>query len=329
MAELKMYSYGENCNGVSLNFEEATKHTSKAVWLDLYKPGKEGRNFLLGCGFHHLAVEDCFSESATRFYVYDDHKFVVLRARDKDSDLDTEYLFIFIRDGLLVTVRNSALPCIDDFAKRFAMRRTQKRSNLGAEYLLYELMDAIADDWYGVLVGYNDRLEELEDHVVDQNTKYPNLLPDLHDMKQELREASKSIEPFLRIVLNLMRPDEGFVPNDCRLFYEDLSSQVAELTDRMDNISSGATSTRDTYLSQTSMRLAESNQRLTEVMTTLTIIGAVMMPLTLIAGIFGMNVTEFGAGGGGPSLMIIFGIMGSFSLLMFGYFWKRGWLKKP
>ncbi len=322
-----MHSYGADSAGVSLTFDEASARITEGGWLDLYEPGEEGRRFLLNCGFHHLAVEDCFSEAATRFYVYDEHKFVVLRARDKDSDLDTEYIFIFLRGDLLVTVRNSALPCIDDFRKRFGLRRTQKRKNLGAEYLLYELMDSIADDWYRMLVGHNDRLEELEDRVIDPKTRYPNLLPDLHEMKQELREASKSIEPFLRIVLNLMRPDEAFVPDDCRLFYEDMCSQVNELTDRANNISAGATSARDTYLSQTSMRLAESNQRLTEVMTTLTIIGAIMMPLTLIAGVFGMNVDEFGAGTGGPSLMVIFSVMGVFSLLMLGYFWRRGWLR--
>ena len=76
------------------------------------------------------------------------------------------------------------------------------------------------------------------------------------------------------------------------------------------------------------MQLSESNARLSEVMTTLTIIATIMLPLTLISGIFGMNVDAFGAGSGYFDLMDIIGAMLIFSFLMIGYFWRKGWFEK-
>lgn len=112
-----------------------------------------------------------------------------------------------------------------------------------------------------------------------------------------------------------------------RLF-EDLQQMTNTLVKRTNNYSAGATSTRDTYLSHVNLRLAESNAQLTEVMTTLTIIGAIMLPLTLIAGIFGMNVEAFGTGNGVMDLWQIIALMAAFSLLMLIYFWRRGWLSR-
>jgi len=94
---------------------------------------------------------------------------------------------------------------------------------------------------------------------------------------------------------------------------------------RANNYSQGATSTRDTYLSNISMQLAESNAQLTEVMTTLTIIGAIMLPLTLIAGIFGMNNDDLPLDLVGGFWGII-SLMALFATVMLFFFYKRGWL---
>jgi Mg2+ and Co2+ transporter CorA len=98
------------------------------------------------------------------------------------------------------------------------------------------------------------------------------------------------------------------------------------LVNRATNYSSGATSTRDTYLSHVSLSLAKSNAQLTEVMTTLTIIGAIMLPLTLIAGIFGMNTALPGVIENLGGFWTIMGGMFIFSLLMISYFIRKGWI---
>jgi magnesium transporter len=91
----------------------------------------------------------------------------------------------------------------------------------------------------------------------------------------------------------------------------------------------GANSTRDTYLTNANLKLAESNKRLTEVMTTLAIIGAIMLPLTLIAGIFGMNTDLPFDASTRSGFWVIMSLMIAFGLTMIAYFWRRGWFREP
>ena len=295
-------------------------------WLDIMQPGDAEKGFLLDTmGFHPLAVEDCFADPVDRAEHYEDHRFVVLRARDADSELDTEYLLAFLTGSLLVTVRHTALPAMDRFRERYRSHRRMRRLQRGPEFLLYELLDAVADDWLHVMDGYSQRLDDLEDRVFDQARKYPELLEELHEMKQDLREMSKSITPLQGTVARLLRPDEEFISEPNYLYFRDLADVIHGLVNRIENYSTGVSSTRDAYLSQVSMRLGESNARLTEVLTTLTIIATIMLPLTLIAGICGMNTDQLPLAQGN-GFWLILALMGAFAGSMLYYFWRRGWL---
>ena len=125
------------------------------AWVDMRNPEAEERKWLLDQGYHEMAVEDCFKEPVPKAYVYENHRFVIVRARDADKEIDTEFLCVFVTDDLLITVRHSAMPSVKNFAKRFGSRKIQRRVELGAEYLLYEMLHAIADDWYRILGGYS------------------------------------------------------------------------------------------------------------------------------------------------------------------------------
>ena len=290
-------------------------------WLDILNPGEAEKQFMLDeLHFHPLAVEDCFADPVDRAEHYDTHRFVVLKARDADSELDTEYLLVFLSDSLLVTVRNTVLPSVERFRGRYRSIRRQKRLERGPEFLLYELLDSVADDWMDILSTYSDKLDDLEDRVFDLRTRHSNLLESLHQLKQDLREIQKSIIPFQNIVGRLMRPDEEFISEENYLYFRDLADVIQGLVIRVENYSAGAASTRDTYLSQISVRLSESNSRLSEVMTTLTVIGSIMLPLSLIAGIAGMNI------GSNFDFSQIILVMVSFATIMLFYFYRKGWI---
>ena len=290
-------------------------------WLDILNPGEAEKQFMLeNLNFHPLAVEDCFTDPVDRAEHYENHRFVVLKARDADSELDTEYLLVFLTDNLLVTVRNTVLPSIELFRGRYRSIRRQKRLEKGPEFLLYELLDSVADDWMDIIANYSDKLDNLEDRVFDPKMEYPKLLESLHQIKQDLREIQKSVIPLQNIVSRLMRPDEEFISEDNYLYFRDLADVIKGLVIKVENYSSGAASTRDTYLSQVSVRLSESNARLSEVMTTLTVIGSIMLPLSLIAGVAGMNV------GSNFNFNQIMLAMTSFASIMLFYFYRKGWI---
>ncbi len=295
-------------------------------WIDIYQPEEsEARDFLqLQMKFHHLAVDDCFEEPTARNYVYYNHKFVSFKARDADRELDTEYLRAFLCEGWLVTVRHSHMPGIAEYRKRIKSKDFLSGQKPVAEYLLYQLLDAVADDWTKVLIRKSNRLDELEDQVFDPNNKYPNLLQDLHQLKGDLREIAKSTTPLDEVVQEMLRSKDGFITKNTELYYRDIADITRGLVTRVENYSSGAASTRDTYISQTSMRLAESQAETAEVMRLLTIIATVMLPITAVASIFGMNVGQLGSGSGPIDLSHILILMGGIGGGMLLWLYLRG-----
>ena len=300
------------------------------AWLDIVNPDEEIRNFLLDdCGFDELAVEDTSGHTANTVQKFDNHRFVVIQARDDDKNrLDTEPVAIFLQENLMITVRHTKIPALKVFPKRL-LRADKEDIEIGVDYLLYEILDSIADDWASRLAEYSDELDTLEFRVFDPSTRYENMLEDLHLLKQRLREVSKSVESLHSACIRLLRPGERLVNEKSITHFTDLQNLVTTLVKRTNNYSLGATSTRDTYLTNANLKLAESNKRLTEVMTTLAIIGAIMLPLTLIAGIFGMNTDLPFDAEGRSGFWVIMGLMIAFGLTMIAYFWRRGWFRKP
>ena len=314
------------------DLDDLSRHMKKnsCGWIDIFQPEEEpAREFLEGkMGFHHLAVDDCFEEPASRVFVYDNHKFTTFKARDADRELDTEYLRAFLKDGWLITIRHAHMPGIAEFRKRIKSKDFKKDGEMKSEYLLYQLLDSVADDWTKILIKKSERLDELEDQVFDPNQKYPDLLENLHELKGDLREIAKSTTPLDEVVQKMLRTDELFTTDETELYYRDLADLTHSIGTRLENYSSGAASTRDTYISQTSMRLAESQAEAAEVMRLLTIIATIMLPITAVASIFGMNVQAFDAGQGPVDLMVILGIMTAIGGGMLLWLYVKGYIGK-
>lgn len=296
------------------------------AWLDILRPDDQVRAFLLETmDFAELSVEDVFGPADTTAQKFKNHRFVVVKARDADNQLDTEPVAVFIKENLLITVRHCTIPALKILARRFK-KADEEELELGIDFLLYEMLDAVADDWTPILNKYSKQLDDLEFQVFDPNIEYDGVLEGLHNLKRQLREASKSIESLNTVTMRLLKPNERLISEGVMRYFSDLNQLSLALVKRANNYASGATSARDSYLSNISLQLAESNAQLTEVMTTLTIIGAIMLPLTLIAGIFGMNNDDL------PLELVggfwgIIAIMVAFACLMLTFFWRRGWLK--
>lgn len=295
------------------------------AWMDIVSPDEEVKSFLLETmRFDELAVEDVFGIATTTSLRFEEHRFFVALARDSDDRLDTEPLSIFVKDNMLLTVRHTDMPAIKPFARRLRNADAGDVA-LGVDFLLYELLDAIADDWTPILAQYSNDLDRLEFQVFDPSTVYENLLEGLHNLKLKLREANKSIESLHTVTMRISQPGDKLVSSGVAHYFADLHQLTTALMKRVSNYSAGATSTRDTYLSQVNLQLAQSNARLAEVTTTLTVIGATILPLTLISGIFGMNNEDLPTDIVGGFWGIV-GLMGTFAVLMLTYFWRRGWI---
>ena len=302
-----------------------TLQNGELAWLDVLEPDEHVKDFLsTELNVDELVIENIYADSSTNVQKFRDHRFINLQVRDTDNRLDTEPVAIIIKDSLIITLRTTEIPAINMFSSRMKEANVEELS-LGIDFLLYELLDSIADDWSPLLAMYSDELDTLEFQVFDPSKAYDGLLESLHNLKRRLREAYKSIESLHTILIRMLKPGDPMVDNTTERYFLDTQQLVTTLVKRCNNYSNGATSTRDTYLSHVSLRLAESNARLSEVVTTLTIVGSIILPLTLIAGIFGMNNKDlpeesFGGFWGIIVLMVVFAI------IMLVYFWRRGWL---
>ena len=309
----------------NLNNLLETLQNGELAWLDVLEPDEHVKDFLsTELNVDELVIENIYGDSSTTVQKFRDHRFINLQVRDTDNRLDTEPVAIIIKDSLIITLRTTEIPAISMFSDRMKEANVQELS-LGIDFLLYELLDSIADDWTPLLAIYSDELDTLEFQVFDPSKAYDGLLEGLHNLKRRLREAYKSIESLHTILIRMLKPGDPMVDNTTERYFLDTQQLVTTLVKRCNNYSNGATSTRDTYLSHVSLRLAESNARLSEVVTTLTIVGSIILPLTLIAGIFGMNNKDlpeesFGGFWGILVLMVVFAI------IMLVYFWRRGWL---
>jgi magnesium transporter len=331
MAEFRLYSTAQgqmDTTDLSLTQAlEAVKDQGLA-WLDIAEASGEVKTFLADTvAVDELVVEDIFGEAATASLRFEDHRFFAVRARNNQARLDTEFIRAIVKGDLLITVRHNPIPAFTTFGRRF-LQSDEEDLALGIDYLLYELLDAIADDWIPILGRFSGTLDDLEYQVFDPTKKYDNLLESLHGLKGDLREANKSIESLNTITMRSLQPGERLINTNVKRYFTDLHQLTTAMVKRVSNYSAGAASTRDSYLSNMSMQLSESNAKLTEVMTTLTMVGAIMLPLTLIAGIFGMNNDDL------PQEMFggfwgIIGIMGLFVVVMLAYFWRKGWLSPP
>jgi magnesium transporter len=331
MADFRLYStvLGRiNASDLTLTQALEAVQDQGLAWLDIAEANAEVKAFLAEIvAVDELVVEDIFGEATTASLRFEDHRFFAVRARNNEVRLDTEFVHAIVKGDLLITVRHHTIPAFTTFGRRF-LKSDAEDLALGIDYLLYEWLDAIADDWTPILGRFSGTLDDLEYQVFDPSKKYDNLLESLHGLKGDLREANKSIESLNTITMRSLQPGERLVGTNVKRYFTDLHQLTTAMVKRVSNYSAGAASTRDSYLSNMSMQLSESNAKLTEVMTTLTMVGAIMLPLTLIAGIFGMNNDDL------PQEMFggfwgIMGFMGLFAVVMMAYFWRKGWLSPP
>ena len=194
-----------------------------------------------------------------------------------------------------------------------------------ADYLAYTLIDAIVDGFFPVLEDYGERLEDLQDEVVEKPTR--QTLDKIHKIKRELLLLRRAIWPQRDAINSLIREKSPLITPEVQIYLRDCYDHTVQVMDMVETYRELAANLMDIYLSS----LSNSTN---EIMRFLTVISTVFIPLTFVAGVYGMNF-DTGVEGNMPELKIPFGYL-YFWLLIFSisgsllfYFWKKGWLFSP
>jgi magnesium transporter len=303
--------------------------TESVSWVDVQGLGSEDVLQRLGKVFnlHPLLLEDAVNiPQRPKVDEYEGHLMFVAHMVNKQAESNgflLEQVSLIVGRNYLLTIQEEPeLDAFEPVRERIRHNKGAIRQQ-GTDYLAYSLIDAIIDGFFPVLEDYGERLEDLQDEVVSQPTK--RTLDKIHRIKRELLLLRRAIWPQRDAINSLIREDSQLVSQPVRIYLRDCYDHTVQVIDMVETYRELASNLMDIYLSSIS-------NRMNEVMQTLTVISTIFIPLTFIAGIYGMNfdrsaspvnMPELGWYYGYPSVLAVMLAIAS-SLLI--YFWRRGWL---
>ncbi|MGB4593998.1 MAG: magnesium/cobalt transporter CorA [Coriobacteriia bacterium] len=252
---------------------------SGPVWIDVLAPEKDSLE-VVGRRFHlpPLAVEDCLHfPQRPKIDVYPDVTFLIwlLPQAITEDGVTSSELDVFLGEEHLVTVHREAVDAVERIAAH-----AQEYLKRGAEWTLHAILDTAVDEVFPVVETLSDELEDLEDLMLSDAR--PSELQRLYAAKRGLIRLHKIVGPERDVVRGLARL-EAFVEPEAYMYFQDIGDHLARVADEVDTYRDVASGTMDIYLS------AVSN-RMNQIMKQLTVIATIFMPLTLLSGIYGMNV---------------------------------------
>ena len=293
--------------------------TSKVIWVDVSNPeSKDFDDLAREFGFHPLAIEDCKSgHQRPKIDEYSGYYFMVLYEAEMcaDGELELRELNIFLGPNYLVTVHSKPIRAIKT-AERLWREWTdlaERRTGL----VTYLLVDSIVDDYLPLLDSVSDKLEELEEQIFEDFN--PGSLQEIFNIKKQLLFLRRAVVPLRDVFNTLQRREQPIFSRDTMVYFQDVHDHLIRVADMIDTLRDLIASAMDAYLSI-------SGNRMNIVMKRLTSISTILMSITLVAGIYGMNFQfmpelgwRYGYTGALTSMLVI-------GLALYFYFRKINWL---
>jgi magnesium transporter len=297
-------------------------------WINIERPGPAERAWLEEhFEFHPLDYEDVLSRNQRpKIDEYEDYLFIVLYFPVFDKTvgrLNAAELDIFIGPDYLITLPNTQIPPVEYLFERCRSHDEVRESMLskGSGYLLYKIVDDSFDYCFPMLRKIGNKLERLEEDIFEGRSE--EVVRDISNSKQEIINFRKVIRPQRAVLRDLERTKQRYLAEDLEVYFDDIVDASERIWDMLENFKEVIEALEDTNESVLS-------HRVNEVLRVLTAFSVIILPLTLLASIFGMNVGLPGggdpAGGSHTSFWVIVGVMVVALVGMASWFRKRGFL---
>lgn len=277
-------------------------------------------------GFHRLALEDVVeTHQRAKVESYDGYYFIVVRMPIPGDACDVEQMSIFFGPKYVVTFQERpGGDCLNPVRLRLRAGSGRLRAG-GTDYLVYALLDVIIDQYFPHVERCGEQLDALEEQLYAARAH--DLMAGLHDVKRDLLVLHRSIWPLRDALSNLLRAEAGMLTAETRVYLRDCYDHVIQLLDLVDTYRELAASLSDLNLSIVSYRT-------NEIVRVLTVISTIFMPLTFLAGVYGMNfdtsspfnMPELGWYFGYPLVILVMACTAAAQLL---FFRRLGWLGTP
>jgi magnesium transporter len=236
---------------------------------------------------HPLAVEDLMTPQRPKYDTFEQEGsiqariFVILRMIQLvQGRLEHEQIAIFVGRSTVLTFQETPGDVWDQVRQRLASSNSRLR-RMDASYLLYALIDAIVDHVFPVMEHYGEKLENLEEEVLRRTE--PGQIAAIYELRRELLLIRRAVWPTRDIVKSLQDEPHECMSDATRPFLRDVYDHTIQILDILETYRELAGNLTETYMSSVNLRLSE-------VMKVLTVIGTIFMPLTFLAGVYGMNM---------------------------------------
>lgn len=323
---LHVFDYGPgHCQTTEIATVEEVRPflaSPSVTWVDVQGLGDEAMLREIGelFGIHSLALEDAVNvPQRPKYEAYEQHQLFITRmgwVASRELDLETEQVSIFLGDGFVLTLQERHGDLFDPVRERIRAGKGPIRRS-GPDYLAYALIDTVIDGYYPILEQMGEYLEDLEEAIFTRARRAD--LRRVYHVKRQLLALRRAVWPQREAVNALIRDENPLVSQQVRIYLRDCYDHAVQVIDVTETFRELASNLMDMYLSAVS-------QRTNDVMKVLTIMASIFIPLTFLAGIYGMNferMPELDTPWAYPALLAVMAVI---ALLMLVYFWRRGWL---
>ncbi|MFC4776959.1 magnesium/cobalt transporter CorA [Paenibacillus sp. GCM10023252] len=300
-----------------LPLEQLTGPDIDWYWVDFNAPTEEEAKLLSShFHFHPLAIEDCLHVlQRPKVDHYEDMHFFVLHAIS-ESTLKAAEVDMFVGPSYVVTFHYNELQEMDEAWSRICDNEILRIN--GPIYCAYLVMDKLVDQYFPSVHYLEDQLSEIDSN--EANLPIEELMNQVFEIRSKLLKLRRTIVPMRDLLYRVVNSQRIEGLKEHHLYYTDIYDHLLKLSEMIEQNRDMTSDMRDSYLSINS-------NRMNRIMKTLTVITTIFMPLTFIAGIYGMNfvyMPELTWKGG---YFIVIGIMAMIGLIMFLLFRKKGWFK--
>jgi magnesium transporter len=262
-----------------------TRDMNKIYWVDILEL-KNTEGILQMCknvGIHHLISSDILNKNQiVKIDNYDDCIFIVLKLLAYDSteeNINAEHISILIKDNCVFTFQESGRDLFAPVREKILTGRENIRK-LGVDYLCYELLDTVVDNYFNVIDMLGDEVDSIEEELIAKPEK--STLQRIYIIKRKLMVMRKSTYPLRELLGGLFSTDSGIVGGDVKIYFHAIYDHLIQIVDSIETYQDILSNMMDIYLSSISNKTNDT-------MKILTIFSSIFIPLTFLAGVYGMN----------------------------------------
>jgi len=275
-----------------------------------------------GCyGLHPLVLEDILNtDQRPKMEDYGEYLYIVLKMLyydDRNGQIEAEQISLILGQNFVLSFQEGKEGDVFGPLRERLRGGKGRIRKMGTDYLAYSLIDAIVDHYFIILERLGERVEFLEEELVTEPTT--KTLKEIHNLKREMIFLRKAVWPLREVISGLERGESSLIQQNTQIYFRDVYDHTIQVIDNIETF-------RDTVSGMLDIYLSSVSNRLNTVMKVLTIIATIFMPLTFLAGVYGMNfkyMPELEWRWGYPFVWMV---MIAIGIVMLIYFRKKKWL---